>query len=402
MNELIDSGVVRELARILADASSGVPAVAGDGIRFDAVSASADAVDGLNLRARSDVVAHAIVADLRGAVEPGEVERGAVEPGAVERQAHERGAAVFRGALADAAFTGWMLWPVTEAVATLALASPDARAFDDGLSLLAELTPRLTAEFAIRRFLDADLDRALAVISTWTRSPNEHVRRLASEGTRPFLPWATRVPGILTAPQNSIPILAALRSDESASVRRSVANHLNDLNRQHADLLVSTATEWMRDADENARSEETPHAADNTRWVVRHGIRTLIKKGHPGALALMGFGATPVSVSELRLETPNITLPGTLDFVVDVTNESEVAARLVIDYVVHYVKASGSSNEKVFKLAVRTLDRGETVRLRKRHGLRQMTTRVHYPGVHAVELQVNGQRHARAEFTVEL
>jgi 3-methyladenine DNA glycosylase AlkC len=378
MNELIDRSTVLRLAALLRDADSTREWVA--------VEASAGAVDGLQLRARSNLVAAAILSDSR--------ERGDDTTDASAD--YTALAATARRALDDASFTGWMIWPVSEAVTSAALAawstaSPrNEAAFDDGLELLSELTPRLTGEFAIRRFLAADLDRSLARILAWTRSEDAHVRRLASEGTRPFLPWAVRVAALTAAPEKTVPILDALRSDPSDYVRRSVANHLNDLSRENPELVVLTAARWLGEPDEN------------TRWVVRHGLRTLVKKAHPGALALMGFSDAPVQVSPISIRDETVHLPGELDFSFDVVNDGDSPVRLAIDYVVSYVKSSGALAEKVFKLTSRELGPGEGVELRKRHALRQMTTRVHYAGTHLIELQINGRRYSRREFEVSL
>jgi 3-methyladenine DNA glycosylase AlkC len=256
--------------------------------------------------------------------------------------------------------------------------------------LLAQLTPRLTGEFAIRRFLAADLDRALVDIRPWTLSEDEHVRRLASEGTRPFLPWAIRVGALTASPEMTVPILDALRRDPSEYVRRSVANHLNDLSRHNPELVVQTAQRWLSEPDAN------------TLWVVRRGLRTLVKKADPDALALMGFPEARVHVSPISVVDETVILPGALDFFFAVTNDGDAQVRLAIDYAVFYVKSSGSLSEKVFKLTTRDLAPGERIELRKRHAIHQMTTRVHYAGTHLIELQINGRRYSRRPFEVEI
>jgi 3-methyladenine DNA glycosylase AlkC len=167
-------------------------------------------------------------------------------------------ASVVRAGLVDPAFTGWMVWPVTEAVALSATSTGD---FDDGLTLLAALTPRLTSEFALRTFLLADLERTLATVLTWTGHTNPAVRRLASEGTRPRLPWAKRVPAIFARPEVTAPILDRLYTDPSDVVRRSVANHLNDISRLDPPLAVAIASRWAADP-----SSTTPA-------VIRHAMR---------------------------------------------------------------------------------------------------------------------------------
>ncbi|MFF7145584.1 DNA alkylation repair protein [Streptomyces nodosus] len=363
MNELIDVDAIRCLVTELETAAPGQRLAKTSSIT------SSD-LEPLNLRARSDLVEAALLNDL-----PDD---------------YYAVAAIFRRALASPGFSGWSIWPVTEAVAALALSSDVPAAFDDGLSLLAELTPRLTSEFAIRRFLMADLDRALESVMTWTAHPDAAVRRLASEGTRPFLPWAIRVRSILDTTACTVPILNALHEDESDYVRRSVANHLNDLSRQDPDLVVSLATEWLRDPGRHTRS------------VVRHGLRTLIKRAHPGALALMGFSASALTVSTPRLESKQVQAPGKLAFAFDVTNDGPEPANIAVDYVIHFVKANGSLSDKVFKLAVRELAPGETTRFTKSHVFRPMTTRVHHAGTHALEVQVNGSRSGWTDFTLVL
>jgi len=362
MDELINPATLRSLTTSLQAAS---PEFTPRHLRR-----AARQLDGLKLRARTDLVAAALLADLPA------------DYGTV--------AAIYRRALRDAAFSGWMIWPVSETVTTLALAAGLDEAFADGLLLLSQVTPRLTSEFAIRRFLVADLDRALSIITGWTADPDPAVRRLASEGTRSFLPWAIRVRSLLEHPASTVPIIDALYRDEDEVVRRSVANHLNDLSRQSPDLVVDVATTWLADP------------VPSTRQLVRHGLRTLIKRGQPAALALMGFGPTRIVVGEVDLDRTTVRAPGELGFGFTLTNGDAAPVTLAIDYVVDYLKSNGGHREKVFKLATRTLGPGEQVRLTKKHAFRPMTTRVHYPGDHHLKLQINGQRYPGASFRLDL
>ena len=365
MNELINRQGVKTLASILATTAPGR--------EWPDLGLAAATLDGLSLRERTDSVCVALLKDLQRLPEPG----------------YPTAAGMFRRALDDPGFTGWILWPVSEAAVTLALESGFSPDFDDCLALLAELTARLTGEFAIRRLLTHDHQAALTAILEWTGHPDQHVRRLASEGTRPYLPWAIRVPALAQLPEATLPILDALYRDPSEYVRRSVANHLNDLARHAPEVVVSTASRWLAAPDAN------------TAWVVRHGLRTLVKKGHPGALALQGFAPASVVVTELRLDRNVVAMPGELCFEFDISNTGSADARLAVDYAVHYRKANGSQSEKVFKLTALTLAAGETRTLAKRHAFRPMTTRVHHPGMHALELQVNGVRQGRADFRLD-
>jgi 3-methyladenine DNA glycosylase AlkC len=304
--------------------------------------ASRNALRPLSLRARSDLLRDALLADLPGSYQDLD--------------------AVFRAALNDATFCGWLIWPVTEAITTKALQDGRDSVFDSALNMLAALTPRLTSEFAIRAFLEHDLDRALKTVTTWTGSPDASVRRLASEGTRPFLPWAKRVQAILKHPESTIPILDSLYRDESEFVRRSVANHLNDLSRQQPKLAVATATRWRE------------HSDPNTHWVVRHGLRTLVKKGHPGALALLGFApAHDIIVDGPTLGRRSVPIGEELPFSATLANSADSPATLAIDYIVHHLKANGSQTAKVFKLATRTIGPGESITLHRRHSFKLIT-----------------------------
>ncbi|WP_446045695.1 DNA alkylation repair protein [Streptomyces olivaceus] len=284
-------------------------------------------------------------------------------------------------------FTGWLIWPVTSALATRAVQEGETAPFDDAMALLAELTGRLSSEFAIRTLLRHDLDRALnTIVSDWTGSADPDVRRLASEGTRPYLPWAVRVPQILTRPGATVPILDTLYRDESAYVRRSVANHLNDLSRDHPEVVVDTARRWL----------DSPDAT--TERLVRHGLRTLIKRGHLGALELLGFAPAVLDVVGPRLDRDVVPLGESVQLTASIRNVGASAARLTIDYIVHHRKANGNRTGKTFKLTTRTLAPGEQTEVMREHSFRPITTRRYYPGRHAISLQINGVESDRAAF----
>jgi 3-methyladenine DNA glycosylase AlkC len=298
-------------------------------------------------------------------------------------------AKIFRAALKDDLFTSWMLWPVGEAAAIKALASPRDADFEDGLKLLAQLTGRFSSEFSIRTFLNADLHRTLDAAVFWTANDDEAVRRLASEGTRPRLPWAKQVPAFRSQISAALPILDLLYRDDSETVRRSVANHLNDISRADPDLAVRVARRWLKKPDAN-----TPR-------LVRHAMRTLVKQANPGALTLLGFSsADDISIGVPSLASHVVTMGGDLVFEGVIVNEGSQVARLVIDYVVHYQKANGTLAPKVFKLSAKTLQPGERLTVRKRHSFKPISTRKHYAGPHSLVLQVNGARSESVYFDV--
>lgn len=353
-------------------ALTGAIQAAAPGRSLPALRAVPELLGDLSLRERSDLMRDALLADLNLSYP-------------------EFAAVIRRAARGDAHFSGWLIWPVTSAVAARAVEDGTDAAFDDALALLSALTSRLSSEFAIRTLLRHDLDRALRVIRRdWVVSDDLDVRRLASEGTRPYLPWATRVPGILRDPDATLPILNALYRDESEYVRRSVANHLNDLSRDHAHLVVATARAWLGDPDAN------------TMQLVGRALRTLVKRGDPGALDLLGFHPARVDVTEFTLDEDTVALGETLSFHATLTNSGDDIARLSIDYVVHHRKANGGSTGKTFKLAVRTLQPGETFTVVKSHSFRVITTRTYHAGEHAIELLINGVSAGRRQFQLNL
>ena len=276
---------------------------------------------------------------------------------------------------------GFQAVAVTEFVARHGLGDVDL-----SMEALADLTRFGTAEFAIRPFLAQDSARTLAVMLAWSGHEDEHVRRLASEGSRPRLPWAGRVPALKADPTLAAPILEALKRDPSVYVRKSVANHLNDIAKDRPDWLVDRLGAWPND---DAR----------TVWIIRHALRTLIKQGDPRALALIGVGhGAAVEVSGFSVTPGMLRLGDGIAIAAEVTSTAAEAQRLVVDYRLHYARAGGKSAAKVFKLRTFDLGAGETVGLSIRQTVKDFSTRRHHPGTHDVELIVNGQTMARAAF----
>ena len=258
--------------------------------------------------------------------------------------------------------------------------------FEASMEALKYFTPFGSSEFAIREFLKRDLGRTLRVMRGWSEDSNEHIRRLASEGCRPRLPWSFRLVELVADPSPSVPILENLRADPSLYVRKSVANHLNDIAKDHPDKTLDVLQSWDR---------RHPHTA----WIAKRALRTLVKEGHAGALALLGAGeAAKVRVDSFDVAPKRVALGGEVRFSLGLTSTAGKSQRLLVDYIVHYVKQSGRCSEKVFKWKEIDLGPGETVSLEKRQTIRDFTTRKHYPGNHRVEVQVNGARLAEGAF----
>jgi 3-methyladenine DNA glycosylase AlkC len=228
----------------------------------------------------------------------------------------------------------------------------------------------------------------MAWMRTFAAHPNAHVRRLASEGCRPRLPWGLRLGAFVRDPEPVLTVLEALRDDPSEAVRRSVANNLNDVSKDHPDLAAAVAARWLEDAPEERRR------------LVRHALRGLVKAGHPGALAALGLSPAPVRLAALEVATPTVTFGGALEFAATLTLGGEAAREIALDYVVHHRKANGATAPKVFKWRRLRLDPGASVRLVRRHALRPITTRVYYDGAHRVEVVANGETLGGAEFAL--
>jgi 3-methyladenine DNA glycosylase AlkC len=257
------------------------------------------------------------------------------------------------------------------------------------LRAMREITQRSTAEFAVRPYLERDLPRVLAFLAECAVDPNPHVRRWASEGTRPFLPWGKRVKSLLALPAPSLTLLEQLRGDSSLYVRTSVANHLNDLSKLHPSLAVDTVSRWIE--------ADVPHSA----WVAKRALRGLVKAGHAGALAVFGVSSTArVSLSDLALEKSRLRVGDSLAFQFSVLGRAR--EQLVIDYALTFPGARERSSRKVFKLTQLTIEKGERVDLKKRHSFRPITTRVYRAGTHQLEILVNGKALSRAEFSLTL
>jgi 3-methyladenine DNA glycosylase AlkC len=279
-------------------------------------------------------------------------------------------------------FDGFIVMPQNDFVAKYGLEH-----FDISMQALYEMTKRFTAEGAIRAFIQTYPDQTLTVLRQWAEDPNCHVRRLVSEGTRPRLPLAPRLPQFIRDPQPVLALLELLKTDPELMVRRSVANNLNDIAKDHPDLVVETLTAWHN------------VASPGTQWIIGHAARTLLKQGHPNALRLLGYPPTlGISVPEIQLNQTTICMGDDLVFGVKIQSTADVAQNLVIDHVIHHRKANGKLAPKVFKLTKKKLLAGETLHLSKSHSFRAINTRVYYPGQHVLAIQINGTTWAQQTF----
>lgn len=247
------------------------------------------------------------------------------------------------------------------------------------LQALEELTMRFSAEDAIRYFINAFPKETMAKMMAWTKHPHYHVRRLASEGSRPKLPWCQKID---IEPESTLPILNHLFSDKTRYVTRSVANHLNDISKINPTLVINTLKQWKKEGIQNTKEMD---------FIIRHALRTLIKNGDKKALEIIGIKENPavdVSVSSL---SKKVKMDNHFSFTLTLT--SKESAHVLLDYIIHFQNKSGEMNsKKVFKLKQLKLKANEQIEISKKHLMRQfMTTRTLYVGQHMWQLQVNGK-----------
>ncbi len=367
----LDARLVRAMGKHLHAASP-----AFDRERFEALALAG--LDALELKARCHHLCDALEQTL-----PGEFSAAAavMEAALAPPRDADDSALGARGE----GLAGWAVWPLTEFVAR--------HGHDDvprALAALHAMTQRFSAEWAIRPFILRHPDPTWATLGQWVQDPSAHVRRLVSEGSRPRLPWGMVLTPLIVDPAPTLPLLRALQDDPSDYVRRSVANHLNDIAKDHPGVVV----DWVR--------EHLPGAPVPRRALLRHASRTLIKQGHPAMLAAWGLGDAFAGKLRFALAPAQVAVGESVQLTLHLKSTAQAAQRLVIDYAVHHVKAAGHSTPKVFKGWSLELGAGESRTLAKRHSLKPVTTRRYHAGSHRVEIRINGQSVAEASFELAL
>jgi len=254
------------------------------------------------------------------------------------------------------------------------------------LDAMYTITRYTSCEGAIRPYIIHHPAATLARLQQWALDENEHVRRLVSEGSRPRLPWWPQLTDLIADPAPTLALLEHLKDDPSLYVRRSVANHLNDIGKDHPEQLLARMEAWAIGA------------GDERHWLINHALRTLVKRGDQRALAILGYGSPAVDLSNLKLEPSILPFGDELNFGFTLRNIGDEPQNLMIDFVMHFLKANGSRAPKVFKLKKMRLPGGETATVGKRFAVRPISTRKYYPGRQRLEIQVNGRVLGGADF----
>ncbi len=262
----------------------------------------------------------------------------------------------------------------------------DESNWDVSMEALARYTSYASSEFAVRSFIIKHEERMMAQMFAWSKNDNEDIRRLASEGCRPALPWGQALTSLKKDPSPILPILEQLKTDPSLHVRKSVANNLNDISKTHPELVIAIAKKWI---GEN----------EYTNWIVKHGCRTLLKKGNREVLTLFGYSnTTSIFMENFVLETPIISIGEDLIFSFEITTSEVTKARL--EYAVDYMKSKGKRNRKIFKISEISLKPKDKKLYTRNHSFEDVSVRKHYPGIHSITLILNGIEQVTYDFEV--
>lgn len=258
--------------------------------------------------------------------------------------------------------------------------------FEISMSAMERITPFASCEFAIRPFIIKYEHKAIEYLLNWSKHENLHVRRLASEGSRPRLPWAMALPALKKDPSPILPILENLKHDTSEYVRRSVANNLNDIAKDHPEIVVSKVKMWI------GKTEATDK-------LVKHASRTLLKQGHTELMELFGFGSVKnIKIENFSVLTPKVKIGGDLEFEFVLKNKGKTASKIRLEYAVHYQKANGSLSPKVYKISEKTYEKNSITNVHRKQSFKLITTRKFHTGLHKVSIIVNGKSFDTLDF----
>ena len=285
---------------------------------------------------------------------------------------------------------GATAWDAFVVMAECALISEYGKEhYDVSMKALYEMTKRFSAEGDLRTFIEVDFDKTMTVLHSWCDDPNPHVRRLVSEGTRPRLPLSGRIPRFQKDPKPVIKLLDRLKDDQELYVRRSVANNINDIAKDNPDIAIATLRKWRKSKN------------DDVQWIVRHASRSLIKQGNIEALVLLGYSSdVKIDVTPVILNKKSYEVGEKIELCFSIKSQEKDSAKLMIDYVISYTKAKGSSADKVFKMRDIVVAPETSMDINKSHWLRNTSGRTHYPGPHTICLQINGIRYPGTEFII--
>jgi len=261
--------------------------------------------------------------------------------------------------------------------------------YDDSVKALELVTQFISCEFAVRPFILKYGQRMIDQMVKWSLHESHHVRRLASEGSRPRLPWAMALPALKKDPSAILPILENLKNDPGEWVRRSVANNLNDIAKDNPEIVLDIAAKWK------GFSKETDA-------VIKHGCRTLLKQGHLEILKFYNLDSSNLAVADFKVLTPEVGLGDYLSFSFGVINNHTAPLTVRLEYAIYYRKQNGQLSRKVFKISERICQPAEIITVIRRQSFKMITTRKFYEGEHKIAIVVNGVEQQPEPFVLQL
>ena len=260
----------------------------------------------------------------------------------------------------------------------------DEENWDLSMRAMELYTQYSSSEFAVRPFIIKHEKRMMEQMYAWSKHENEHVRRLSSEGCRPALPWGQALNSFKKDPAPVLVILEQLKTDPSAYVRKSVANNINDISKTHPELVAKLANDWY------GKHEYTD-------WIVKHGCRTLLKKGNRDVLGIFGFhDVDSLDVCGFALSAKSVAIGEEFSFSFDVQAKDATMVRL--EYGIDFVKSNGKRNRKIFQISEISFKENQKKAYTKTHSFEDLSTRKHYPGPHSITLIVNGVERGTLDF----
>ena len=339
------------------------------------VAMATDKLDDLELKKRTQQITHAMIAYLPSDFKKaGAIILASLAPVQDNQSLKD-----------NTGLSGWQIMPVADYIGLQGYSN-----FDYAMMLFKEVTQRASAEFGIRYFIEKNSKKTLATLSRWVNVDNQHVRRLVSEGIRPRLPWATQLSEFIKDPTPVIALLDKLKDDPEEYVRRSVANNLNDIAKDHPETVIKLARSWLKGASPERQK------------LIQHACRTLIKKGDKNTLEILGYLPPDIKKSQFEILNTEVDFGDAVEFTLTIQSNSSRTQKLMIDYIIHHQKANGSTKAKVFKGRNVTLKEHQIVEFRKKHAFKKITTRVYHAGQHKVEIMINGISMGSKEFILKM
>lgn len=259
--------------------------------------------------------------------------------------------------------------------------------YETSVKAIEKITQFTSCEFVTHPFILKYPDKMMKQMLAWSKHEHWGVRRLASEGCRPRLPWAMALPNLKKDPAPILPILENLKNDPARFVRLSVANNLNDIAKDNPQTVIDLAKRWKGESQE-------------VDWIIKHGCRTLLKQGNPEVMELFGFGSIEdnISIENFQISTPEVKVGESLEFSFNLLNANNENSKIRLEYAIYYQKANGTLTKKAHKISEKEYAGNSTTQITRKHSFRVVTTRKLHLGLHQVAVIINGNEFEKHDF----